>query len=45
MEVIAEGVETSEQLDFLVHHGCTYAQGFHFSKPMPFQDFLALLKT
>jgi EAL domain-containing protein (putative c-di-GMP-specific phosphodiesterase class I) len=34
LEVIAEGVETSEQMDLLVDLGCGFAQGFHFCKPM-----------
>jgi EAL domain-containing protein (putative c-di-GMP-specific phosphodiesterase class I) len=34
MRVVAEGVESPEQLAFLVHHGCLEAQGFHFSRPL-----------
>jgi EAL domain-containing protein (putative c-di-GMP-specific phosphodiesterase class I) len=34
MKVVAEEVETEEQLDFLISHGCDYIQGFLFSKPM-----------
>jgi two-component system CheB/CheR fusion protein len=39
MKTVAEGVETEEQLAFLKAHGCDYAQGFLFSKPVPFADF------
>ncbi|MBX7246378.1 MAG: EAL domain-containing protein [Candidatus Sumerlaeaceae bacterium] len=34
MEVIAEGVETRQQLEFLRELGCEYAQGFYFSRPV-----------
>ncbi len=41
--IIAEGVETQEQRDFLQDIGCNYIQGFYFYRPMPTQDFEALL--
>lgn len=44
LDVIAEGVEDQEQLDFLVGCGCKRAQGFYFYKPMPIDDFFMLLK-
>ncbi|MFM2052345.1 MAG: hypothetical protein RL456_382 [Pseudomonadota bacterium] len=39
--LVAEGVETQAQLDFLVDQGCDIAQGFLLGKPMPAEDFLA----
>ncbi|MCF6777023.1 EAL domain-containing protein [Thiotrichales bacterium 19X7-9] len=44
LEVIAEGIETKEQLDFLKEHHCQYGQGFYFSKPLIFNEFIKLLK-
>ena len=40
LELIAEGVETKEQLEFLTGCGCEVAQGFYYAKPMPEQDFI-----
>lgn len=41
--VIAEGVETQQQLDFLKHNHCDSAQGFLFSKPIKVEQFYQLL--
>ena len=45
IDTIAEGVETLPQLTFLQTHGCQEAQGFYFSKPVPVDQFTALLKA
>jgi EAL domain-containing protein (putative c-di-GMP-specific phosphodiesterase class I) len=39
IEVIAEGVESAEVLDYLGQHNCDFAQGFHIAKPMPIKEF------
>ena len=44
METIAEGVETAAQAAFLQSHGCHKAQGFHFSHPLPADEFAALAR-
>ncbi len=44
LKVIAEGVETTEQLRFLRDHGCDEMQGYYFSKPLPESEFLRLLQ-
>jgi two-component system CheB/CheR fusion protein len=41
MTTVAEGVETAEQLEFLRRHGCKYAQGFLFSRPVSLGEFSA----
>ena len=43
MPVIAEGVETAEQADFLCSIGCNYIQGYFYSKPLPEEAFESLL--
>lgn len=43
LEVVAEGVETQEQLDFLRQQGCSLIQGFLLARPMPLDRFEALL--
>jgi diguanylate cyclase len=43
MLLIAEGVETLEQLDYLLDKGCTKYQGYLFSKPLPIEAFEVFL--
>ncbi|MGI6200076.1 MAG: EAL domain-containing protein [Christensenellales bacterium] len=45
LSVVAEGVETREQLEYLREIGCTYVQGFYFAKPMPMSQFEELFRT
>ncbi len=39
MEIIAEGVETAEQAEFLNDQGCSDMQGYYFYRPMPVEEF------
>jgi EAL domain-containing protein (putative c-di-GMP-specific phosphodiesterase class I) len=43
MEVVAEGVETEQQLDLLRKMHCAYAQGYHLSRPIEASQFEALI--
>lgn len=44
LQITAEGVETPEQADYLVHQGCDVLQGYLFARPMPVEQFQALLQ-
>ncbi|MCK9283231.1 MAG: EAL domain-containing protein [Rhodocyclaceae bacterium] len=44
LNIIAEGVETLEQVEFLRESGCDLLQGYYFSKPLPGAEFVQLLK-
>ena len=44
LSVVAEGVETDEQLERLREIGCDYVQGYFFGKPMPEDVFEELMK-
>lgn len=39
LRVVAEGIETESQRDFLIEHGCDYSQGYLFGRPMPITVF------
>lgn len=43
LNVVAEGVETLEQLNYLVECHCDTVQGFHFSRPLSYDDLTKLL--
>jgi EAL domain-containing protein (putative c-di-GMP-specific phosphodiesterase class I) len=43
LKVVAEGVETAEQAIFLLSEGCDIGQGYHYSRPVPAEEFEALL--
>jgi EAL domain-containing protein (putative c-di-GMP-specific phosphodiesterase class I) len=43
--VIAEGIETQEQLNFLQAHGCSEGQGYFFSRPVPADQFANILQS
>jgi len=43
IQVIAEGIETQQQLEFLTKHGCDFVQGYYLGKPMSGDDFYDLM--
>jgi diguanylate cyclase (GGDEF)-like protein len=45
LRVVAEGVETLQELEFLQAHECDEAQGFYFSRPVPPEQFARLLRS
>ncbi len=44
LTIVAEGIETAEQNHFLASHGCTFAQGYFYNRPMPLEDADILLR-
>ncbi|MEN1937194.1 EAL domain-containing protein [Paenibacillus sp. 102] len=44
LSVVAEGIETEEQLQFLQNNGCKYMQGYYFSKPLSGKEFMKFLQ-
>jgi len=45
LKVIAEGVESERQLEFLRKSGCDEAQGYYFSRPIPAEELAAMLRA
>ena len=45
LKVVAEGIETQAELDFLIKHQCDEVQGYLFARPLPVKDFEKLLKS
>jgi diguanylate cyclase (GGDEF)-like protein len=45
LEVVAEGVETAEELSYLAEKGCSVYQGYYFCKPVPIAEFSTMLQA
>jgi EAL domain-containing protein (putative c-di-GMP-specific phosphodiesterase class I) len=45
LTVVAQGVETREQAEFLHTHACDELQGFYFKRPLPADEFTQLLRA
>ena len=39
MKIVAEGIESKEQVDFLMEQECDLIQGYFYAKPMPVEEF------
>ncbi len=44
LSVVAEGIETQEQLEYIESKNCEELQGYYYSKPLPFDEFLEFIK-
>lgn len=44
IDVVTEGIETQEQIDFITRSGCPIGQGFYYSKPVPADEFVVFAK-
>jgi diguanylate cyclase (GGDEF)-like protein/PAS domain S-box-containing protein len=44
LSAVAEGIETKKQAEYLRRQNCEYGQGYYYSKPIPFDEFMKLLK-
>ena len=40
LKMVAEGVESTEQINFLLKNGCNIAQGYYYSKPLPLEEII-----
>ncbi len=45
LEIVAEGVENKNQAEYLLEHGCRKAQGWLYSRDLPFREYLEYLET
>jgi len=45
VDIIAEGVETNEQVELLLKNGCRYAQGYYYGKPMNKDNIIDILRS
>ena len=45
MDVVAEGIETAEQLAFIAEAGCGFGQGYHFARPLTAAEITPLLTS
>ena len=44
LQLVAEGIETEEEINGMYHEGIDYIQGYYYSKPLPINEFLAFIK-
>jgi EAL domain-containing protein (putative c-di-GMP-specific phosphodiesterase class I) len=39
LKIVAEGIESEDELAYLKQRQCDYFQGYHFARPLPFEEF------
>ena len=44
LKLVAEGIETKEELESMCREGIDYIQGFYYSKPLPMTEFLEFIR-
>jgi len=45
IDVLAEGAETKEQVDFLRNQGCQYVQAYYYSRPLPEEEYISFISS
>ena len=45
MKVVAEGIETKQQLDFYIEQCCDEVQGYYYSKPVTIEEYIRMINA
>lgn len=44
LEIVAEGVESKEEVEQLIDMGCSYCQGYYYAKPLPLAEIIEYIR-